>query len=86
MGRWIRGILELSVKGVSGFKERCILRERTAHAFRCAFMEMFLEWVLTIPYGSVICSEYWGGKVGTDIVREELNAVLHMREVTSFED
>jgi len=76
MGRWINGVLVLSVQGSSDFNERCILRERNSSAYRCAFLEAITKWVLTLPYGSKIKADYWGGKVGEKIVREELSVSL----------
>jgi hypothetical protein len=87
-GRWIRksrsfeGILVLSVEGVSGLSERCILKGCDANAFKCSLLEMFTEYVNTIPYGSVINAEYWGD--GQKIVEKELDDLLHFRTTKSL--
>jgi hypothetical protein len=74
-----RGVLVLSVVGRSDLNERCIVKGGSVDDFRRSCLEALIEYVHTVPCGSMVNSDYWGN--GQDIVEGTLDSVLHFRAV-----
>jgi hypothetical protein len=74
------GIVILSVVGRSYLSERCVLKARSVTEFKRSILIFLIEYMTTVPKGSVINAEIWGNNVCSEnIIHNELDSVFHFK-------